>query len=386
MNRIRPIRISCAPATAPFLAMELEALGYKIYEQQATQVTTKGMLDDCMRLNLWLRTAHRVMLTLAEFQAVHADELYKQMRNFPWEQYINPDGYLSIDSFTRTESIRDNRFANLRLKDAIMDRIKAKKGRRPDAGPDKSRTCLFLHWIDNQVSVALDTSGETISRHGYRQNSWKAPLMESLASSIILASRWKPEKGNFVNPMCGSGTLAIEALQMSQNMPPNLYRKNFGFMHVLGYEERRWQYHLNLASRNLRSKPAGRFLATDISAGAIQAARENAAAAGVEQWLELDVCDFKRTPVPKASPFSALILNPAWGDRLGETEKLKEHYQEIGDFFKKECKGYWAYLFTTNTELAKSVGLRTSRKIPFVVSREDARLLEYELYEGSRKN
>ena len=382
------IVISCAPSTAPFLAEELQALGYPVLQINPTDVVTEGLLMDCMRLNLHLRTAHRVLLIIREFNARTADQLYLNARQIPWEEYLEAEGRFSIDAFVRNESIRDFRFASLKLKDAVADRFQEKMGRRPDSGKEKDQAVLFMHWVQEKVSIALDTSGETIAKHGYRRMPWKAPLMESMAASVLLASQWD-SKSHFVNPMCGSGTLAIEAALLALNFPPGLFRSNFGFMHLKGYRQSQWAELVEKARRNIRTALPFRIIASDNDPKAVAAARQNAKAAGVENLIEFEVCNFEETTIPEPSAESdkgVVILNPEWGERLGEQEQLAPVYRQIGDFFKARCKGYWGYIFTGNLELAKQVGLRTNRRIEFINSKIDSRLLEYELYSGSKKS
>jgi len=210
-----------------------------------------------------------------------------------------------------------------------------------------------------------------------------APMQETLAAAVILATGWNGS-GHFVNPMCGSGTLAIEAAFIALNRAPGLQRNNYGFMHIKGFNEQLWS-----GLRAQEKKQAGktlqcRIIATDISREAVDAARRNAATAGVEHLIEFAVCDYSETSVPQGS--GIVILNPEYGDRMGRIRELESVYAGIGDFFKQKCRGYTGYIFTGNAELAKKVGLRAKRRIPFFNSRIECRLLEYELYEGSRKS
>jgi putative N6-adenine-specific DNA methylase len=183
--------------------------------------------------------------------------------------------------------------------------------------------------------------------------------------------------------MCGSGTLAIEAAMIALNKAPGLLRNNYGFIHLKGFNESSWNA-LRKKTRVIAKKSLnGRIIATDISQEAIEAAKKNATTAGVAHLMEFGVCGYSETPIPKGG--GVVVLNPEYGERLGEIEKLKEVYKGIGDFFKKKCLGYKGYIFTGNLDLAKKVGLKTKRRIPFFNSNIECRLLEYDLYEGSRK-
>lgn len=375
------IIITCLPKLSWAVAEELKALGFPIVEEGHQSVKTEGSMVDCMRLNLQLRCANRVLFLIDSFTAVHPDHLYKRIKKMPWEQWIDPKGYLSVSSFVRHDTIRDNRFANLRVKDAIVDRILAETSQRPDSGPDLGGTVIFLHWVESECSLYFDTSGETISKRGYRKNPYKAPLHESLAASIIRATNWDGS-GVFVNPMCGSGTLAIEAALKLYNIYPGVRRRNYSFMHVNPFDHKAWQTMKEEFDTKIPSEPTTKIVATDISGRAIEAAIKNAEAAGVDHLIEFHKCRFEGTLIPPED--GIVILNPEYGQRMGEEEALEKTYREIGDFFKQKCSGKTGYIFTGNLNLAKKVGLRTKKRIEFLNAKLDCRLLEYELYAGGR--
>ena len=376
------IVITCAKGITPFLKEEVLSLGLPILSEGIADVETEGTMEDAIKLNLFLRTGHRVLFLIEEFNAKRPDELYKKMWRINWENYIPEDGYLCVTSSVETPTIKDSRFANLKCKDAIVDRMKEKSGFRPDSGPKRDRTVIHLYWKDERCQIYVDTSGEPLSRRGYRRIPLRAPMQETLAASVILATGWKGN-GNFINPMCGSGTLAIEAAMIALNKAPGLLRDNYGFMHLKGFNESSWNA-LRKKTRVIAKKSLnGRIIATDISQEAIEAAKKNATTAGVAHLMEFGVCGYSETPIPEGS--GVVVLNPEYGERLGEIEKLKEVYKGIGDFFKKKCQGYKGYIFTGNLDLAKKVGLKTKRRIPFFNSNIECRLLEYDLYEGSKK-
>ena len=270
----------------------------------------------------------------------------------------------------------------MKCKDAVVDRIKEKRGRRPDTGPERDKVVIHLYWKGNLGQVYLDTSGEPLSKRGYRMIPLKAPMQETLAAAVVLATGWMGD-GNFINPMCGSGTLAIEAALIGLGRAPGLLRNNYGFMHLKGFDESSWKALRRKIRAEAKDRLNGRIIATDISQQAVEAAKKNAMTAGVERFIEFGVCDFSETPVPEGG--GVVVLNPEYGERMGEIEELKEIYKEIGDFLKKKCKGYTGYVFTGNLDLAKKVGLRTKRRILFYNGPIECRLLEYDLYEGSRK-
>jgi putative N6-adenine-specific DNA methylase len=323
-----------------------------------------------------------VLFVLKEFSANNADSLYRELARIPWEEHIAADGYLCVTSSVETPSIRDTRFASLKCKDAIVDRIKDKRGARPDSGPERDRTVVHLYWKEDHCIIYLDTSGESLSRRGYRKIPLAAPMQETLAAAVVLATGWQG-KGNFINPMCGSGTLAIEAALIALDRAPGLLRSNFGFMHITGYNEQLWRELREEARKRSKKDLTGRVLATDVDPGAIDAAKKNAATAGVEHLIEFGVCDYAETTVPEDG--GIVVMNPEYGERMGEAAQLEPVYKGIGDFLKQKCRGYTGYVFTGSPALAKKVSLKPKRSIPFFNSGIECRLLEYELYEGSRK-
>lgn len=382
-NEKRRILITCARGTPGILSDELQALRFPVRAMQETALETEGSLADTVRLNLSLRTAQRILYLLDGFPAGQAQDLYRRLVSLPWERFIAADGYLSVTSSVKTDAVNDTRFANVKTKDAIVDRIREKQGRRPDSGPGRQGAVVHLHWEGDRCEVWLDTSGEPLSRRGYRKIPLEAPMQETLAAAVILAAGWDGT-GPLVNPMCGSGTLAIEGALIALGRAPGILRQNFGFMHILGYDRSAFEREREELKKKARRKVYANIVATDIRPDAVEAARQNARTAGVEQFIEFNVCDFRETPVPGGD--GVVILNPEYGERMGDAAKLGEIYKAIGDFFKSRCLGYRGYIFTGNLDLAKRVGLRTKRRIPFYNGPIECRLLEYELYRGSRKD
>jgi putative N6-adenine-specific DNA methylase len=380
-NRSR-IVITCAKGINPFLRSELESLGYEIIEEHTAGLEIEGTMKDAMRLNLMLRTASRVLFLLKSFRADNGDKLYTEIKKLPWEDILDKDGYFSITSSVQNDTINDTRFANLRCKDAIADRMTAKLGRRPNTGPELNAAVLFLYWRESDCSIYIDTSGEALSKRGYRYNPMMAPMTETLAAAVIMKTGWRGDT-NFINPMCGSGTLAIEALMSALNMAGGLIRRNFGFMHIEGYNKKDWTLLRGDALKAVRKGVKGQIIVSDRDERCLNAVEENAGYAGVEQYLDYQLCDFRDCTVPENG--GVVILNPEYGKRLGDEQHLERVYANIGDFFKKSCQGYKGYIFTGNMNLAKCVGLRTSSKTVFFNSKIECRLLEYELYQGTKK-
>lgn len=377
------ILISCALKHTTYLKSELAQQGFEPTAEGLTSVEMKGTLADAIRLNLNLRTANRVIFLLKKFQAASTEELYQKIKSeIKWEEVMNANGYVSVASYAEHPDITNTMFLNQRCKDAIVDYFYENFKSRPDSGPEKNKTVVSVYWKDNMASVYIDTSGESLSRHGYRKIPFLAPMQETLAAAIISVSRWD-RNSPFINPMCGSGTIAIEAALIAANRANGLLRDNYGFMHIAGYDENIYLAERKIIKEKVLRKLPFKIIATDIDRKAIDAARQNAMTAGVDQLITFDVCDFSETEIPEGN--GVVVLNPPYGERIGEEAGLETIYTAIGDFFKRKCKGYTGYVFTGNSQLAKKIGLKTKRRIEFYNAKIECRLLEFELYDGSRK-
>lgn len=377
------IIVTCSNRLSPYLQKEVTELGFKPERVFKTGVELKGTLHDCIKLNLNLRCASQVLFSVKEFRAFNADDLYKVLLQMEWENIIPAEGYFSITSNVDNETINNSLFANVKVKDAIVDRFRNKTGQRPNSGPELNQTVIHLYWKEAIAELFIDTSGETLSKHGYRKIPGKAPMLESLAAATLLATNWN-RKTAVVNPMCGSGTVAIEAALLATNRKPGLLRHNYSFMHVVGYDEQLYLDEFKKLEQQVIAVPGLKIIATDISDDAVNVSKINAGIAGVEELIEFGVCDFEATEMPEENK-GIVFFNPEYGDRLGVEIELEATYKRMGDFLKKKCKGYTGYIFTGNLELAKKIGLKPRRRIEFFTSKIDCRLLEYELYEGTRE-
>lgn len=377
------IIITCSNRLSPYLQIEVAQLGYKPRRVFKTGVELQGTLQDCICLNVNLRCASQVLFSLKEFTANNADELYKNLVNFSWEDVITADGYFSISSNVSNDSINNSLFANVKVKDAIVDRFRNKTGQRPNSGPELDKAVIHLYWKESLAEIFIDTSGETLSKHGYRKIPGRAPMLESLAAATLLATKWD-KQSVFINPMCGSGTVAIEAALLATNRKPGLLRFNYAFMHLVGYNDEMYETELKKIEQQVIDMPGLKIIATDISEDAIEISKVNAGIAGVEEMIEFAVCDFEQTNVHDGEN-GVVYFNPEYGDRLGVEAELEFTYKRMGDFLKKKCKGYFGYVFTGNLELAKKIGLKPNRRIEFFTSKIDCRLLEYELYSGTKR-
>ena len=377
------IVITCHKWLAPALESEVMALGYEIEQTGQTSVMLLGTLQDCIRLNLNLRCASQVMYSLKKFTCNSPDDLYNELSSIPWDKLMKPDGYFSVTSSVSHSSITNNMFANLRVKDAIVDYMRDKTNLRPSTGSELRGVVFNLFWKYDEAEIFIDTSGETLTKHGYRKLPGKAPMLEALAAATILSTKWD-KTSPFINPMCGSGTLAIEAALIATNRTPGLLRTHYAFMHLTGYETAMYTKERKVLDEKITKVAGLKIIATDISSAAITTAKTNAEAAGVANLIDFAVCDFERTTIPQDAN-GVVMLNPEYGERLGVEAELEAVYTRIGDFMKNQCKGYTGYIFTGNLALAKRIRLQTSRRIEFFNATIDCRLLEYQLYAGTKR-
>ena len=380
----RKIIITCHKWLAPSLNKEVLALGFTVDRVFQTGVELTGTVQDCIRLNLNLRCASQVMYSIKSFICNDPDELYKSLVTIHWEKLIDPKGYFSVTSNVFHPSISTNLFSNLRVKDAIVDRMRDTTNLRPTTGSTLSGAVVYLFWKHDEAEVFLDTSGESLAKHGYRKLPGKAPMLEALAAATILSTKWD-QASLFVNPMCGSGTLAIEAALIATNRVPGLLRENYAFMHLLGYKDSMYYNERLKLDDQIKNIPGLKIIASDISKQAIDIAKINAKAAGVEDLIEFQVVDFEKTKMPEPTANAVIMFNPEYGERLGEEIELEATYARMGDFMKNQCKGMTGYIFTGNLELAKKIRLKPSRRIEFFNATIDCRLLEYELYAGTKR-
>ncbi len=377
------IIITCHKWLSPVLQKEVIDLGFKIKRSFQTGVELEGSLSDCIKLNLNLRCASQVMYSLKSFVCNDPDELYNQLVTIAWETIIEPEGYFSVTSNVFHPSIQTNLFANLRVKDAIVDRMRNETGKRPSTGSALTGAVVYLFWKNEEAEIFIDSSGETLAKHGYRKLPGKAPMLEALAAATILSTKWD-RQSPFINPMCGSGTLAIEAALIATNRKPGLLRNQYAFMHIKGYDATVYNTEKATIQAQITSPDTLKIIASDISNQAIATTKLNAAAAGVEQFIDFEVVDFEQTHIPD-KPNGVIFFNPEYGERLGDETALTETYARMGDFLKNKCKGLTGYVFTGNLDLAKKIRLKPSRRIEFFNATIDCRLLEYELYLGTKR-
>jgi len=414
-----PIIISCAKALSRWTEKEVRELGYKPIETTENTVVVRGAMRDVMRLNLSLRTAHRVLVPLLRTTCRNIRDLYEAVRSIDWENLLEADGYFSVSSVVHNFTIRDTRIPALYTKDAIVDRMREKCQRRPDSGGENKGAAVFIYWEKDEAIVYLDTSGEPLSKRGYRKIPGSAPMQETLAAACIMGMEWD-RKTPFLSPMCGSGTPAIEAVMMAMNKAPGSLKGHFAFQSIKGYNriipgesaptvaprqrsgatpEQIWKELVLKAKEEEITEGLPPVIATDISPEAVENAHTNAIAAGVAQYITFKACDFADTPVPESqrseasgqtvednhhsstsnfnSSLGCVFFNPEYGIRLGDPAELAPVYERIGTFMNERCRGWTGGLITGNPELAKLVNLYYRNRIPFFNGPIDCRLFIY---------
>jgi putative N6-adenine-specific DNA methylase len=382
-NQKGKVVITCKDRFSTYLESELKALGFKLKGVFRTHVELYASLNECVFLNLHLRTSSHVLFEIRSFYLRHADDIYRRIKSIPWEDYLEKDAYFSVNSHVDNDSVDNPLFVNVRIKDAIVDRFREKTGVRPDSGSDYEGAVFQLYWKETQASLFINTSGDTLAKHGYRKIPGQAPMLEALAAASIYATSWD-ENSHFINPMCGSGTLAIEAALMATNRYPGLFRDHYSFQFIKGYSVEYYDQQKEALLKKIKPKGDFKIIASDISEQAILISKENAAVAGVEDLIDFELADFEDTTIPQPAN-GVVMINPEYGERLGGEDELEATYKRIGDFFKKKCSGYLGYIFTGNLELAKKIGLKASRRIEFYNGTIDCRLLKYELYSGKKE-
>jgi putative N6-adenine-specific DNA methylase len=357
------------------LAGELHSLGISECTPASGGVHFRGKRADGYRACLWLRTANRVLQPLGTFPCQSAEELYQGVHNLPWETLLTPQMTLAVDANLRNSKLTHSHATALKAKDAIVDRLREHYGTRPDIDPAAPDLPVNLHLVGNQCTVSIDLAGEGLHRRGYRQERTVAPLRETLAAGVLLLSGWDGETP-LVDPMCGSGTLVIEAALLATRTAPGLGRA-FAFQKWPDFDAHSWQALRDEAHRLRRPAPAT-IVGADRDPRALRIAQANAeqtpAAAGIN-WVTRS---FATLNPPSTS--GTLVMNPPYGERLQDSGDLGVLYKGIGDTLKQRWTGWTAWVLTGNTESAKLVGLKATRRIPLYNGPLDCRLLRYELY------
>lgn len=359
------------------LQNELIALGAENVELGNRMVSLIGDKEMMYRINFCARTALRVLKPIVKFTAHDTDELYDFVRDFDWEELIDPDGTFAIDTTVNSSEFSHSRYVTYRVKDAIVDHFTDKFHRRPTIRLNGADILLNVHISDTRVTISLDSSGATLNQRGYRVDTMDAPINEVLAAGIILKTGWRGES-NFVDPMCGSGTFLIEAALIAANIWPGIYRKEFAFERWKDFEPELLE---EIATDDSGEREFNfKIYGADIDPEAVAVTRKNIRQASLESFIELTCCPFNEWTNPPAN--GILITNPPYGERI-RPENMAELYKSIGSTLKKQFAGYHAWILGYKEEHLKEIGLKPSVKFPLLNGELECQLNEYVLFDGN---
>ena len=363
------------------LMEELRELGAQDIEKVNRAVIFTGDKELLYKANLHLRTALRVLVPVHKFTAANEQELYNGVRQLNWSEYLDGDQTLAVESAVNSDFFNHSHYVSLKTKDAIVDQFRDKTGARPWVNIDNPDLTIHIHIFKDNCTISLDSSGETLHKRGYKTANTPAPLSEVLAAGMILLTGWRGEKP-FVDPMCGSGTIALEAALIAANIAPGVFRGDFGFKHWKNFDAALWQK-LYKEALNQERESKYKIIASDISLQAVRVAEENMQNAELEEKLIILKKSFEELEPPREP--GIIVMNPPYGERLAE-ENIIQFYKEIGNTLKQKWNGFEAWILSSNRQALKQVGLRTSKKTTLYNGPLECGFYKYELYEGSKKN
>lgn len=359
------------------LAAELKTLGCKKVKAESGGVSFAGSTVDGYRACLWLRTANRVLLPVKNFPCPSQEALYEEVYSLAWEDRLTPQMTLAVDANLRDSELTHSRFAALKTKDAIVDRIRDRCGERPNVDPKDPDLRINLHLARNQCTVSLDLAGTGMHRRGYRRDPTIAPLKETLAAGLVALSEWDLQS-HFVDPMCGSGSLPLEAALLASKTASGLLSPNFGFQRWPDFDASAWMRLIEEAEQRRRQLQVNLVFGSDRDRRAVELARRNAESAGIGSNIRWSQHDFTKLDPPAGQ--GTLICNPPYGERIGDEGSLEDFYRKIGDTLKQRWTGWTAWVFTGNLPLSKRIGLKPSRRIVLYNGPIECRFLKFELY------
>jgi putative N6-adenine-specific DNA methylase len=359
------------------LAEELKQLGAENITKLTRAVSFQGDKFLLYKANLCLRTALRILVPVHKFKAVNETWLYRGVQKVDWSEYLTNSDTLALDSAVSSPIFNNSQYVFLKAKDAIVDQFRNKTGIRPSVDLDNPTVRINVFIQNDEVTLSLDSSGSSLHKRGYRNEVNEAPLNEALAAGLILMSGWD-RQSNFIDPMCGSGTILIEAAMIAYNIPPNINRKKFGLMNWKNFDKTLWDKIINEAINN-KSKFDFSITGSDISPEAVRIAHNNINSAGLKDKIKVDRKDFTKLIPPGGK--ATIIMNPPYGERI-QPENINSLYKSIGDTLKQKYAGSEAWILSSNLEALKNVGLRPSKKIIFHAGPLELRFNKYSLYEG----
>lgn len=364
----------------PVLAQELTQLGANNVQTGRRMVSFTGNQEMMYRANFQLHTAIRILKPIKHFKARSAEEVYDEIKKVDWSRYIEKGKTFSVDSVVYSEEFRNSRFVTYKVKDAIVDQFREKTGARPNISVSNPDIRLHIHIAEDDATLSLDSSGESLHRRGYRQESVEAPLNEVLAAGMIMMTGWKGET-DFIDPMCGSGTLLIEAAMIARNMSPGIFRKEFAFEKWPDFNQELFDRIYNDDSQEREFEH--HIYGYDIDMKAVNTARLNVKAAGFTKDITIEQADFKNFTQP--SQPSIIITNPPYGERIS-TPNLLGTYKMIGERLKHEFMGNDAWILSYREECFEQIGLKPSIKIPVFNGSLECEFRKYALFGGRMKD
>ncbi|MCF6178466.1 MAG: THUMP domain-containing protein, partial [Geopsychrobacter sp.] len=327
---------TAARGLEPLLVTELSSFGALEVEETIGGVYFKGPLKVALRACLWSRLASRILAPIAEFAAEDSDQLYEEVKRVDWRQHLDVKSTLAVDAHVSQSKIDHSRYALLRVKDAVVDQLRDHSGQRPNIDPLQPDLRLNLYLFRNRATLSVDLSGASLHKRGYRTDGLSAPLKENLAAALLLSCNW-PEihaaGGAFLDPMCGSGTLPLEAALIATDCAPGLQREHYGFLGWRQFDGQHWEELLQEAQTRKAAGLERRhppFIGFDESPRAIRQAWEHARAVGVDRWLHFERRDLSLVE-PPAARSGLLVTNPPYGERLGELAELPPLYNQLGE-------------------------------------------------------
>ncbi|MCT4581400.1 MAG: THUMP domain-containing protein [Flavobacteriales bacterium] len=363
------------------LAEEIKQIGGKEIEIFNRAVEYKGDVRLLYKSNLWLRTAIDVLLPLSKFQANNEEELYEKVQKINWSNYITSEKTFSINPIVHSSIFTHSHYASLKVKDAIVDQLREKKGRRPNIDTENPDVKIMLRISENKCSLLLNSSGEPLFKRGYRTYGGVAPINEVLAAGIIGISEWDTQTP-FIDPMCGSGTFAIEAAMKAKNIAPGYIREAFGFMNWLDYREDIWEGLKYEAQFEIKDQKAPIY-AFDKSRQTIRTAEMNAnSIEALNNAIQFEMKDFFKNEKPTEE--GIIVTNPPYEVRL-KTNNIEQFYELIGNNLKHKWTGYDAWIISSNLNAIKRLGLKPKKKVSLLNAQLESKLVHLPLYAGSKK-
>ena len=361
------------------LVQELKQLGASQIVKKNRAVEFLGDLGFLYKANYSLRTALKILVPIHHFKAKNETIFEKEINKIPWENYFFNSQSFAIDTTVYSDYFKHSQYIMLKMKDGIVDRFRKKFGKRPNIERYNPDIKFHLHISNQEVTISLDSSGDPLFKRGYRKSHFEAPINEVLAAGLLNLAGWDG-KGNFLDPMCGSGTLLVEAAMIALNMPPQLHRKQFGFMNWKNFDLELFNKIKDTRINRIKDF-SGKIVGYDISDKALVSAKNNIEAADLSEFIELKNQDFF-TSQKELFPL-LVVFNPPYDERLSIT--TDHFYKNIGDTLKNNYKNTLAWFITSDLEAYKKIGLRPSRKIKIYNGKLECRFFQYDIYEGSKK-